>query len=80
MYHIKIVYIVSYDYYLFCCILTAAFNCGHFSQMVWKDTKQLGIGLAKGKNGAFYVVANYSPRGNIINRFTSNILPPKNKK
>lgn len=58
----------------------ATFNCGHFSQMVWKDTKQLGIGLAKGKNGTLYVVANYSPRGNIINKFISNVLPPKNKK
>lgn len=48
--------------------------------MIWKDTKQLGIGLAKGKNGAFYVVANYSPRGNIINRFTENVVPPKYKK
>lgn len=45
--------------------------------MVWKESKQLGVGRAVGKNGAYYIVANYSPRGNIINRFIGNVLPPK---
>uniref|UniRef100_A0A1B6C4Z3 SCP domain-containing protein n=1 Tax=Clastoptera arizonana TaxID=38151 RepID=A0A1B6C4Z3_9HEMI len=55
----------------------ASFSSGHFTQMVWKESKQLGVGRAIGKNGAYYIVANYSPRGNIINRFNSNVLQPK---
>lgn len=49
---------------------------GHFTQMVWKESKQLGVGRAFAKNGAMIAVANYSPRGNIIGQFTTNVLPP----
>lgn len=37
---------------------------GHFTQVVWKDTKELGIAKAKGvKEGGTYVVAIYNPAG-----------------
>ena len=37
--------------------------CGHFTQVVWRETKKLGLGYAQ-KNGRAYIVARYSPGGN----------------
>jgi len=45
---------------------------GHFTQLVWKSTKAVGIAMEKGNNG-YYVVANYYPAGNIIGRYPDNI-------
>jgi len=53
---------------------------GHFTQMVWKEAKFLGVGRAFDKNGAMFAVANYSPRGNIIGQFTNNVLPPSKRR
>ncbi|MCR8558991.1 CAP family protein [Mucilaginibacter sp. BJC16-A38] len=39
---------------------------GHYTQMVWKNTTQIGVGVAIAANGDIYVVANYSPPGNYI--------------
>ncbi|CAG0891717.1 unnamed protein product [Cyprideis torosa] len=50
---------------------------GHFTQVVWKDTKEIGVGRAKSKQGAWYVVVDYDPKGNWINEFGANVLPPK---
>lgn len=38
-------------------------NAGHFTQVVWKGSRELGVGMAKGHD-ALYVVANYNPPGN----------------
>jgi pathogenesis-related protein 1 len=42
---------------------------GHYTQMVWKSTRQVGIGMAVGENGRVYVVARYSPRGNVMGKY-----------
>jgi uncharacterized protein YkwD len=49
---------------------------GHFTQVVWKDTKELGIAKATGKSGGTYVVANYNPSGNFVGKFAENVLKP----
>lgn len=48
---------------------------GHFTQMVWKETQQIGIAQAMSKDGRSIVVANYSPQGNIPGRYFFNVLP-----
>jgi len=42
------------------------FATGHYTQMIWKETKTVGIGISTCKNGATIIVANYEPVGNIL--------------
>lgn len=39
---------------------------GHYTQMVWKDTREMGLGVAYTKKGGIIVVASYYPAGNVI--------------
>lgn len=39
---------------------------GHYTQMVWKNTTEIGIGVAKCSDGAIIIVANYNPPGNVL--------------
>ena len=41
--------------------------------MVWRDSKEVGIGTAQSKSGNFFLVARYSPRGNIDGKFNDNV-------
>jgi glioma pathogenesis-related protein 2 len=50
---------------------------GHFTQVVWKSTKEIGCGVAKSRRGGTYVVCNYNPPGNYSGRFPANVLKPK---
>lgn len=52
-------------------------STGHFTQVVWKNSVNFGIGVAKSNNGTTYVVANYDPPGNFRGEFTENVLQPK---
>ena len=38
--------------------------CGHYTQIVWKDTKEVGCGKASCKAGGEVWVCNYDPPGN----------------
>lgn len=49
-------------------------GCGHFTQMIWKDTKEVGFGKWKDSNGHSYIVANYYPAGNYVGFFKYNVL------
>jgi len=50
----------------------------HFTQVVWVSTTKIGVGCAiSPTNTTTFVVANYSPFGNIVGKFTSNVLRPK---
>lgn len=52
---------------------------GHFTQLVWKPTKEFGIGYATGVDNrdpgmkCVYVVARYKPAGNILGKFSSSV-------
>ncbi|WP_394617665.1 CAP family protein [Lentzea sp. JNUCC 0626] len=47
----------------------------HFTAMVWKSSDRVGVGISQGRNGT-YVVVNFAERGNTLNRFKANVLPP----
>ena len=46
------------------------FKAGHYTQMVWKKTTAIGVGVATVKKGRFkgllVIVGNYDPPGNFI--------------
>jgi hypothetical protein len=47
---------------------------GHFTQLVWKGSKELGMGRAKTPDGrCTYVVARYRPAGNVVNYMDENV-------
>ncbi len=39
---------------------------GHYTQMVWRNTKSVGIGVAECPNGDTIIVASYDPAGNYL--------------
>ncbi|XP_039256215.1 Golgi-associated plant pathogenesis-related protein 1-like isoform X2 [Styela clava] len=52
---------------------------GHFTQVVWKSSKEFGAGIAKASNGGLYAVGRYKPAGNVTNPgfFEENVLKAK---
>ncbi|CAH1789611.1 unnamed protein product [Owenia fusiformis] len=62
---------------------------GHFTQVVWRDSREIGCGLSESTDGT-YVVCRYSPQGNFVLRnsyegfdearrrvYGANVLPLK---
>ncbi|XP_024131590.1 Golgi-associated plant pathogenesis-related protein 1 [Oryzias melastigma] len=49
---------------------------GHFTQVVWKNSTELGVGMATDGKSVF-VVGQYRPAGNFTNKgeFEGNVLP-----
>uniref|UniRef100_A0A2S2NHY7 Golgi-associated plant pathogenesis-related protein 1 n=1 Tax=Schizaphis graminum TaxID=13262 RepID=A0A2S2NHY7_SCHGA len=55
--------------------MAASSNAFHFTQLIWKDTEELGVGASKSpKSGKLYVVCNYDPRGNVRSQFKEQVL------
>ncbi|XP_052762420.1 Golgi-associated plant pathogenesis-related protein 1-like [Mya arenaria] len=52
-----------------------AMDTGHFTQVVWKGSTELGMAWAKAKGGSIYVVASYRPAGNMMGDFENHVLP-----
>ena len=50
---------------------------GHFTQVVWKGSEELGIGKAKSADGKMFVVGRYRPAGNNLRAFQENVFPSK---
>ncbi|KAF5809328.1 putative CAP superfamily protein [Helianthus annuus] len=40
--------------------------CEHYTQVVWRNSIQLGCASVQCANGWWFIICNYSPRGNII--------------
>ena len=56
-----------------------AMNTGHFTQVVWKGTTQLGCGVAYCGQSAELWVCNYAPAGNVQGGYARNVLPERCK-
>jgi glioma pathogenesis-related protein 2 len=51
-----------------------SYKTGHFTQVIWKNTINLGVGIAYSADGRqAFVVANYSPPGNYANQFSTQV-------
>ncbi|XP_031338529.1 Golgi-associated plant pathogenesis-related protein 1-like [Photinus pyralis] len=48
----------------------------HFTQIVWKGSLELGVGIAKNSEGGIFMVCNYNPSGNIEFQFGNNVFEP----
>ncbi|XVF22377.1 hypothetical protein REPUB_Repub12eG0167300 [Reevesia pubescens] len=51
--------------------------CGHYTQIVWRDTIKVGCARSKCKNGGIIVICSYDPPGNYANE---NPFQPNNNK
>lgn len=50
-------------------------NTGHFTQVVWRSSIEIGVGVAT-LSGRSYVCINYRPPGNWAGQFEQNVLRP----
>ncbi|KAI1347510.1 PR-1-like protein [Xylaria sp. FL0043] len=53
---------------------------GHFTQLVWKNTSDVGCGrrLCDGEGKGWYLICEYWPRGNVIGAFQDQVDKPVN--
>jgi hypothetical protein len=50
---------------------------GHFTQVVWKNTTEIGCGCKNGCSPWYSIcVCQYNPPGNYIGQFEENVFPP----
>jgi hypothetical protein len=49
-------------------------DTGHFTCLVWKDSKSFGLGIAI-KDDTVVISFNTSPPGNVVGEFDKNVLP-----
>ncbi|MCG5451187.1 MULTISPECIES: CAP family protein [Micromonospora] len=51
---------------------------GHFTALVWKNTTKLGVGRVAGQGAKWwetFIVANFSPPGNMGGQYVMNVTP-----
>ena len=53
---------------------------GHFTQLVWKSTTEIGCAVAEGTwnrlTPSYFICCNYVPEGNLHGQYTRNVLKP----
>ncbi|XP_025154100.1 Golgi-associated plant pathogenesis-related protein 1-like [Harpegnathos saltator] len=49
----------------------------NFTQLVWKDSRLIGVGVITGPECKVYLVCSYEPSGNVDGEFRRNVAPPK---
>lgn len=60
----------------YCYDIEDNFGTSHFTQIIWKETEQIGVGIAKSRDGKYsYGVVIYYPEGN-YGYFKENVLRP----
>lgn len=50
---------------------------GHFTQLVWTDTREIGCGVAQCPSLGTYLVCRYDPPGNVISHYQEHVKPPR---
>ena len=54
-------------------------NALHFTQIIWKETNEIGVGIANDEvNKKYCVVVLYSPPGNTLGKFPKNVTSEVN--
>lgn len=44
-------------------------ECGHYTQIVWRDTKNIGCARVKCENNWVFVICSYYPPGNYVGQY-----------
>jgi len=64
-----------YDFATGACSAPSGEGCGHFTQVVWKESRSVGCGRAFGADSAQVWVCSYDPPGNWEGEYLGNVLP-----
>ncbi len=58
------------DDYIYCRLTSGNFrNTGHYTQVIWQNTRKVGCGCVKSQSGAYNFVCNYDPAGNYTGEY-----------
>ena len=50
-------------------------KCGHFTQLVWRDSREMGVAKALSRDRTQFIVSRYFPAGNVLGAFKDNVKP-----